>query len=448
MTGACPLCGGACAGVDLSPLLDRQLAWLWEQVAVAADRRGDADLAAGTLQVRAPRDAEPRAAACGLVGGRVLAPEQTRRIDLSELTRKLRSRGPHLTPGAVAAHVVQRPLAQKAKTEAVRAGHERELQGMFSSLASSMPATSPVRPDPDLVWPVLSRNGWITRVLTTGDQARMFRSAVSVLSALPTEGRRVDRRRLASDSTGNPHALDEGATLAGLVLAILVAVGKVAPRQRPRAAWAQVGVDCDDVTGGLIAVGIFPEGWRVPPGATATITPRVLSSCRWSSPSVEPSWVFITENPSVASAAADQATSDSRIRLLCTSGTPAAREVAAVARLASAGWSVAVRADFDEAGLAHVSALLNGVQSAVPWRMEAEDYLASLASANEAPQSLDLAKLPASPWDPRLRVEMVKRRLAAFEESLLPELLQDLRESHPRSPRRTEGHTADEKFSA
>jgi len=60
--------------------------------------------------------------------------------------------------------------------------------------------------------------------------------------------------------------------------------------------------------------------------------------------------VFVTENPSVIAAAATAAgtidgTADdqaSPIRLLCTVGTPSAIEAAAIARLAGAGWQVAV----------------------------------------------------------------------------------------------------------
>jgi hypothetical protein len=91
-----------------------------------------------------------------------------------------------------------------------------------------------------------------------------------------------------------------------------------------------------------------------------------------------------------------------------------------------------VRADFDEAGLGHVCALLDGVPGSVPWRMGAEDYLKSLASANDAPQSLKGSKLPGTPWDPQLRIAMAEKGLAAFEETLLPELLEDLREGLPR----------------
>ncbi|MEV6905136.1 DUF2399 domain-containing protein [Amycolatopsis sp. NPDC051372] len=42
------------------------------------------------------------------------------------------------------------------------------------------------------------------------------------------------------------------------------------------------------------------------------------------------------------------------IRLLCTVRTPSALEATVIAALADIGWQVAVRADFDVAGLAHV----------------------------------------------------------------------------------------------
>jgi hypothetical protein len=54
-----------------------------------------------------------------------------------------------------------------------------------------------------------------------------------------------------------------------------------------------------------------------------------------------------------------------------------------------------------------------------------------MSSAREAPQSLNPAKLPATPWDLRLREEMISKGLAAFEEALLPELLRDLRRGLP-----------------
>ena len=132
---------------------------------------------------------------------------------------------------------------------------------------------------------------------------------------------------------------------------MLSAAGITSFAQRSRAAWDAVGVDCDDLTGGLIAIGIHPTGWQLPAGTAVTLPPRELASCRWPQGPITRAWTFVTENASVASAAADLAATGVSVRLLCTSGTPSAIEVAAIARLVDAGWQVAMRADFD-AGLA------------------------------------------------------------------------------------------------
>jgi hypothetical protein len=159
-----------------------------------------------------------------------------------------------------------------------------------------------------------------------------------VLDALPEIGARLDRRVLASNTARNPHALDDGEPLAALVLALLSAAGLTAFTQRPRAAWAAVGVDCDDLTGGLIAVGIYPPGWQLPAGTAVTLPPRELTNCRWPRGPIVRPWAFVTENPSVATAAADLAATGAPVRLLCVSGTPSAIEVAAIARLFDARW--------------------------------------------------------------------------------------------------------------
>jgi hypothetical protein len=98
-----------------------------------------------------------------------------------------------------------------------------------------------------------------------------------------------------------------------------------------------------------------------------------------------------------------------------------------VARLAASGWRVAVRADFDEAGLNHVTALLKGVPEAVPWRMGADDYLESLATFQERTGNRNMERVPDCVWDSRLADTMRRKGTAAFEEALLPRLLEDLR---------------------
>lgn len=136
----------------------------------------------------------------------------------------------------------------------------------------------------------------------------------------------------------------------------------------------------------------------------------------------------------MATAAADLSSDHANVRLLCTSGTPAASEIAAIGRVAGAGWRVAVRADFDQAGLAHVAALLKGVPGAVPWRMGLDDYLASLAAARDQVEAINRTGLPPTPWDPRLSLAMREQGIAAYEETLLPRLLDDLRCGLPQEP--------------
>jgi uncharacterized protein (TIGR02679 family) len=242
--------------------------------------------------------------------------------------------------------------------------------------------------------------------------------ALAVLSRLPEPGARTDRRTLVP---GNPHALDFG-MLPSLVLAVTGVSGK-----RPRQAWADIGVDIDDLVGGLIMTGVAPTGWVIPPGATLTLPPRELSGVEWAPPVSPGDWVFVTENPSVLAAAIqafrEQPSDSLRIpRVVCTAGTPSQFECAAIAALAAARWQVAVRADFDGAGLAHVRALLAAAPSARPWRMHTVDYVAAAKDGGS------LAEVPAdaAPWAPGLVSAMNRLGVPVFEENLLTELLDDV----------------------
>jgi len=129
--------------------------------------------------------------------------------------------------------------------------------------------------------PGLHRAGWLAKLYAADDADGMLRQALAVLDALPETGTRLDRRVLASNIARNPHALDDSEPLAALALALLSAAGITSFAQRSRAAWDAVGVDCDDLAGGLIAVGIHPAGWHLPAGAAVTLPPRELASCRW-----------------------------------------------------------------------------------------------------------------------------------------------------------------------
>jgi uncharacterized protein (TIGR02679 family) len=413
--GDCPLCAGRCAGAVLAPLLVPQLIWLWGRIADVADKRGDPDLTTGFLTVTAPASPEERAAAIGLLGGASLLGGAIRRVDLVNLTSKVRLRGVSLTPGAVAAHATGRALAVKAQSKAARADLAGRLQDHLEERVASLPAHAQQRVLPDGLWARLSQSGWVARVLKEPDPFALMDEAVSVLARLPADGGRIDRRTLVP---GRPHALDEG-VLPGLVLTLTGVSG-----QRPRAAWEALDVDIDNLMGGLLVLGLHPTGWQLPPDAVVTLPPRVLAAITWAPPPTRGEWAFVTENPSVVAAAADLMTTPGTrpLRLVCTVGTPSAVEVLAVGRLAHAGWRTAIRADFDTKGLAHVRALLGASPNAVPWRMGNADYL---ASGPGAPTGLAIS--PADcPWDPDLAAVMTETGAPCFEEALLPDLLHDL----------------------
>jgi uncharacterized protein (TIGR02679 family) len=430
--GDCPeqLChNGGCRNADLAALLLPEVRWLWEQVARRADQCGDAAMDGGTMTITTPGAAAQRAAVIGLLGARPLPAGCTRRIDLQRLTQALQRRGPHLTPGVVAAHALGRPLAHRSADKARLTARLTPLQHLRSRLGRALPPTVPLRPQ-DTGWDSLRRRGTLARLLQHPCPEQLLTAAFAVLAHLPASAR-ADRRRLAHAATGYPHALDAGTELAALVLAeAATARPGDGPSASLREAWDRLGVDLDTSTGGLLTLGVLPTGWHLPPGAPTVLIPWVLHRAEWPAPARnEDRWVFLTENPSVAAAALDSVEGD--VRLLCTVGTPSRTELDAVARLAAAGWRIAVRADFDCAGLALVRAVLAAVPGAQAWRMTAADYQASLHPAPFEPDVLDLDRIEDTSWDPELAAAMRLSGRPAYEEALIEELLADIRHGSP-----------------
>lgn len=426
----CPeqLChNGACRRTDLAPLLSPNVRWLWEQVAQRADQRGDAVMNSGTMTITTPHSPAQRAAVIGLLAPRTLPPGVTRRIDLGQLTQALSRRAPGLTPGAVTAHALGRPLATRAADKARLAARLTTLQHLRSRLARALPATAPVRPD-DAGWDSLRRRGTLARLQQHPDPHHLLEACFAVLHHLPTAGR-TDRRRLAHTAAGNPHALDAGTDLACLVLAEAATGSRADTAGTAREAWERLGVDLDTLTGGLLTLGVHPAGWHLPANQPIVLTPHVLRDAQWPAPRQhERPWIFLTENPAVAAAAVNDVEA---VRLLCTVGTPSRAELQALARLADSGWRIAVRADFDAAGLALVRAVLHTVPEAEAWRMTADDYTASLHPSPFEPGVLDLDHLGDSPWNPPLAAAMHACGRPAYEEGLLGPLLTDLRKGYP-----------------
>ncbi|MGW3819640.1 DUF2399 domain-containing protein [Streptomyces sp. NPDC005046] len=413
----CTLCAGACEDADLAPLLTPDLAWLWQALAAAADRRGDESLTSGpAVTVSVPTEPAQRAAAAGLIDGRPLQPGQSRRINLPHLTAALSARGSRLTPGAVAAHACNRRLAANARHRAQQNIATDRVRTRLENATAELPHHVRELVGPDTVFTRLRTLGWITRLLNAPDPSDLLEQALKVAAQLPPPGQRTDRRTLVP---GDPHALDTGA-LPALVLALTGSTGTTA-----RGSWARLGVDCDDLLGGLILTGITPQGWKIPPGVTFTLPPRELTGITWEPPATTGEWVFVTENPSVLAAASSHALTRNTAatpRVICTAGTPSRLECEAIAALSDSGWHIAVRADFDQAGLGHMRALLAAAPNAVPWRMSTADYL---AASPHGVGPLHLQETDA-PWDAHLVPTMLKHSAPAYEEDLLPALLGDI----------------------
>ncbi|WP_454561297.1 DUF2399 domain-containing protein [Mycobacterium haemophilum] len=411
----------------MTPLLTPELLWLWNAIAAGADRRGDTHMTSGqAVTVLAPNDPAARAAAAGVIHT-TPRPGQRVRIRLDALATLVRRRGPYLTPGAVAAHATGRPLAQRAVHTQAQAQRARELRDALCAACDIEPELRGRGPD---LFEHLRRTGWVTRLDAASDACKLVLQATSVAAIVLRipEGRRYDRRLLVP---ADPHALDDGTPLSGLTLALLTATGTISPDQRatPRSAWAQVGVDCDEIMGGLAVLGIQPAGWTLPPAAICTLPPKELTNPTWPTAPHTNAWVFITENPSIIAAAANLVAREpdcaGRARLVCTLGNPSSTETTALAALGAAGWNIAVRADFDPVGIRNVTALLNSIPQAVPWRMTTADYIAS------APTTLAKEPVPATPWEPELAEAINTLRRIAFEESLMGRLLDDLKRGFP-----------------
>jgi uncharacterized protein (TIGR02679 family) len=425
----CSLCGGRCTGADLGDLVAPDLAWLWAQVAACADRRKDEFLTTGELKVVVAARPEERAAAVGLLGGGALRPGQKRTVQFAALTEKVRRRGSDLTPGVVAAHAMNRPLAVNAKAEQAISRAERSLYSTFAD-EFEQPFRARALAAAD-VWESLRQAGVVTRLVSSGESAMILvPQAAAVVTHLPPPGQRTDRRLLAETTLDNPHALDDDEPVGGLVLSVMAAMGVTGSGAGRRRAWDMVGVDYDDLLGGLLSAGVHPHGWMIPDGEVVTLPPRILEHCRWPAPPRPGAWLFVTENPSIIGAAATGASAAFPVRVLCTAGNPSALGAVSIARLAEAGWSVAVRADFDPSGLAFVTALTAAGPAAVPWRMDAGSYLECVRRSPNAPK-LEVAAVGASAWDPKLAETMRLTGSVGFEESIISELLSDIRAGRP-----------------
>ncbi|MEV0649465.1 TIGR02679 family protein [Phytomonospora sp. NPDC050363] len=257
----------------------------------------------------------------------------------------------------------------------------------------------------------------------------VLKQVLAVLSALPSDG--VPLPLFAETVLGDTHALDNGRVQALALRAVAALTSSPEPvdAETRRAAWASVGVDCDELSTTVLSFGLPLEGQ----------CPLVRAMAEWSSAghaSVltlaqlrvtdrlrlrEGAVVHVVENPSLMSLATRRF-GPACPPLVCTAGWPNGAGIRLLRMLADAGALLRYHGDFDPAGL-RITAYVMAKTGAQPWRMSADDYR---AAAGAARGSFTAVEVPGTPWDPELAQAMRETRRTVSEERVADVLLNEL----------------------
>jgi uncharacterized protein (TIGR02679 family) len=386
---------------------DPALRRVWEVLRGRLEKRG---LRAEGLVVLTDLTREERHAAAGLVGRPVT--DARCRIDLAELDSVLAARSGVGGLLAVLERVTGAPLKDRPGDRARRAA---EREAPFARARTLMPDT-----------PWLA--GWLEGIRRAGllsratDPETAVRHAAAVLERLPAS---TSRTELAAATAGSAHALDDGRTVAALVLRALAAQRGEPPPATPtarRELWESAGVRVDMVSTTCLTLGLGAAGDGSVParlrlaadaGDPVHLTPWDVRRCKVTAPAT----VLVCENPRVLEAMAER--HGSRHPVVCTGGQPALVVVDVLRALAPA--RLRYHGDFDWPGIAIANRLIAEV-GVVPWRMASSDYLAAMPHAAQP-----LAGPPVEPrWDPELGAAMRHHSIAIHEEAVLADLIEAL----------------------
>jgi uncharacterized protein (TIGR02679 family) len=131
--------------------------------------------------------------------------------------------------------------------------------------------------------------------------------------------------------------------------------------------------------------------------------------------------VYVCENPSMLSIAADQLGVDCA-PFICTNGMPAAAQQTLLRQLIARGANLAYHGDFDWAGIRIGNFVMRELQAS-PWRFSAQDYdVACTGIAGTLPENGRVDAL----WDVRLSEAMCAQRKSIHEEAVWEVMIGDL----------------------
>jgi uncharacterized protein (TIGR02679 family) len=378
----------------------------------------------GTIALAGASGAE-RAAIDELMGRRPTS-GATLTVDLDALTDVLRTAGIcDDLPGALEAllgPIVNRRAASRER-ETEWAVLWRETRLAFEG----RPALSPWIDE-------LARTGLVKR-LCDNDPVRAaaaMRDIARIVGALPATGEPL--AAFAARLLGDAHALDPGSPRATLTVRAAARIGAIEfqdDAEGRRAAWASVGVMCDELSTPALVLNLPTDGGtplgRLLRSGRADAEPlhislRLLLRYPLSDdPALAQVDVFVCENPTIVALAAAQI-GGACAPLVCVNGQFATPSLVLLRQLRESGARLHYHGDFDPAGLLIACRAL-AAGGGRPWRFGTADYLA-------APKSVAFAGEPGpTPWDPALSEAMRTDRRTVHEEAVFATLAEDLARS-------------------
>jgi uncharacterized protein (TIGR02679 family) len=275
----------------------------------------------------------------------------------------------------------------------------------------------------------LRRSGLVGQSVSTTRE--LLLRALKVLEALPSDG--TPMPIFADRVLGDPHALDDGERLTGVVLRALSCLLGDVPLDHAdarRLAWQQMGIEGDALSSTVLVAGCRPST-AGPVGtvltacadhaqaAVVTLEQVRVAATRWCWNAPE---VHVVENPSVMAAAVARF-GPTCPPLVCISGWPSAAGTLLLRTMAAAGTQIHYHGDFDGDGL-RIAAHLVAKVGAQPWRLTTQDYRNALSRRPIGPRVGGI--VPEVPWDAELAIAMRAEEMAVTEESVVEDLLDDL----------------------
>jgi uncharacterized protein (TIGR02679 family) len=248
-----------------------------------------------------------------------------------------------------------------------------------------------------------------------------------VAQRLPERGRPL--AHLAAAELGNAHALDAGSPTATLVLRAFGLEQYAVERERSRDQWARLGITVNELAAPVLCLNLPTSGDSVASrvarvaasaGEPFHLTLRLLLR---EQPTLEVAGlrVFVCENPSIVSMAADRLGA-ACAPLICGNGMPGAAPQTLMRQLVAGGAQLVYHGDFDWAGIRIGNFMMREIGAAA-WRFSTEDYLGACAGAVGI---LAMGDTIEADWDARLGGEMRNRRQEVHEEAVVERLIEDL----------------------